>query len=134
MRDKTDEGRTGPPRLVLGEVDDPLLSLLQDAQLLLFKYPSAAQAAFRALVAEGRRFATTPEGRAWRDRLAGSELVRRGLTLWAGSSLDMLTEPADGALPSGYLEAIFDALASDDLHGLLLRLAGLPSGDDDADH
>src|SRR5580693_1180923 len=45
--------------------DGALGEILRRAQLLLLKHPVAAQAAFAALIAEGRRFAATPEGAEW---------------------------------------------------------------------
>src|SRR5580704_13030669 len=40
--------------------DGELGAILRRAQLLLLKHPVAAQAAYAALIAEGRRFAATP--------------------------------------------------------------------------
>jgi hypothetical protein len=109
--------------IVLDEAEDELLSTLQEAQLVLLKHPVAAQAVLKALVAEGRRFATTPAGRRWRAKLAGSELVRRGRIAWQGSALTMLEERGDGMLPSSLLDAILGALTSGGLATLLSRLA-----------
>ena len=113
------------PTVVLREPEDELFRLLRAGHLLLLKHPVAAQAAFRALVAEGRRFAATPEGQRWKTRLAGSELVRRGHVLWEGSALDMLEERSDSMLPSTLIDAIAGAIGSEDLSALLGRvLAG----------
>src|SRR5580692_407187 len=58
--------------------DTELSAILRRAQLVLLKHPVAAQAAYAALIAEGRRFAATPEGAEWAAALAGSEELRRG--------------------------------------------------------
>jgi hypothetical protein len=119
-----DDDETAPVRIVLDEPEgeDALLTMLREGQLLLLRHPAAAQAALRALVAEGRAFAATPAGRRWKARLADSELVRRGRMLWQGSVLTMLEERSDTLLPSALLDAVLGAAASDDLGGLLARL------------
>ena len=113
----------GLPRVVLGPGDDDLAEMLHEAQLLLLRYPAAAQAAFKALVAEGRRFAETPQGRRWRSRLAGSELVRRGRILWEGSALDMLEESGNTVLPSSLLDAVLSALTGGNLDAILAQIS-----------
>ncbi len=94
------------PRLRLRTPEDPLARALRAASEFFLKHPLAAQALFTALVAEGRRFAQTPEGRRWRAGLAQSELVRRGRALWEGSLLNMLDDDPDAVMPS----SVFDAL------------------------
>jgi hypothetical protein len=93
----------------------------------------AAQAALRALVAEGRRFAETAAGRRWKDRLARSELIRRGRMVWQGSVLNMLDENAESPLPSAFLDAVLAATASENLPALLSQLLMDPEDDVDAD-
>jgi hypothetical protein len=83
--------------------------LLRKAQLLLLRHPAAAQAAFSSLVAEGRRFAATPEGARWRDALAGSALVRRARLAWEKTTLGMLEESPAGLLPSTLIELLVAA-------------------------
>jgi hypothetical protein len=119
------------PRLVLAPPDDPLLRVLEHASRLVLKYPVAAQAAFSALLAEGRRFAGTPEGRRWKAALAHSELMRRGRVLWEGSVLNTLEDRADAALPSAILDAVVRAASRDDLPALLRRLLHPEHGGDD---
>jgi hypothetical protein len=102
--------------------DEEVLAVLRELQFVLLKHPVAAQAALRALVAEGRRFACTEEGRVWKERLAGSPLVRRGQTLWDGSAFDLFDPREDAVLPSAYVDAVLSALTDGDLQALLLRL------------
>jgi hypothetical protein len=104
-----------------------LLELLRRLQRLMLKHPVAAQAAFTALVAEGRRFAATPEGAAWKATLAGSELVRNGRQLFGALSLELLEEDSSTVVPSAYLEALFQAARSPELEALLCQLQGLSS-------
>lgn len=92
--------------------DDAGVTLLREAQAVLVKYPIAAQAAFAALVREGRRFAATDEGRAWKSRLAGSPLVAQARTLFEGLAGGLLDEHG-GALPSAYVDALIRALDRD---------------------
>lgn len=112
--------------------DDGPTALLRQLQLLLLKHPVAAQAAFSALVAEGRRFAATPEGAAWKSSLASSDLVRKGRQLWDALTLNLLEEDASTVVPSAYLEAIFRVATSPELEAVLRELreslAGAPHG------
>jgi hypothetical protein len=72
---------------------------------------SAAQAAYRALVREGRAFAQTEEGRRIRGRLARSELVARLRTAWELVTLGMLRDDTPpGAIPSVIVEALVQAV------------------------
>ena len=117
----TDE-RAGPPRLVLRE-PETLEGLIELAQRLLRRHPVAAKLIAGALVAEGRRFAATDEGRRWRSELAASELVRRGRLLWYVGGLDELIADTDetGAGVSDWLALVADALVRTDLEALLNR-------------
>ncbi|WP_437899290.1 hypothetical protein [Sorangium sp. So ce124] len=114
------EGATADPRE--GEIVD----VLRRAQLLLLRHPVAAQAAFSALIAEGRRFAATPEGAAWTAALASSDLLRHGRRVWDAVSLNLLEEDPETIVPSAYLEALLRAAKSADLDGLLSALRDAP--------
>lgn len=111
------------PRLTLHEASsDPLPSLLRAISRLLVQHPVAVQAAFSALVAEGRRFAQTPDGQRWRAALANSELVRRGRALWEGSALNLLEDTPETVIPSAVLDAFVLALSRPDLHTRIPQL------------
>ncbi len=112
------------PRLVLRPAGDPVTTLLRHASLLLIKHPVAAQAAFGALVAEGRRFATTPEGQRWKAALEHSDLAWRGHALWEGSVLKVLEERGDSPLPTAILEALIQVTARGDMTALLQQVLG----------
>jgi len=107
------------PRLVLSRPEDSLETVLRQASLLVLKHPIAAQAIFAAFVAEGRRFAATPEGRRWKRALADSELVRRGRALWERSVLSMLPDTPDTVIPTSILDAVVQAVSRDDLPDLI---------------
>lgn len=97
----------------------------------IVKHPIAAQAAYRALVREGRAFAETAEGRRLRDQLAGSELVARLRTTWQLVTLGALADDAaPGAIPSVVIEALVQAALrdrfEDRLHDALLPGAEEP--------
>jgi hypothetical protein len=109
--------------------DEELAAVLRKLQGLLLQYPVASQATFSALVAEGRRFATTPEGAEWKAALAGSELVRNGRQLWDALALDRVEEDASTVVPSAYLEALFQGAASPELERLLRLLRNPKAGD-----
>ncbi|HEX8172959.1 MAG TPA: hypothetical protein VF824_20660 [Thermoanaerobaculia bacterium] len=100
--------------------DADILELLNDAQMALLKHPTAAQAAFAALVREGRRYAETESGKKWLEVLGASDLMRRARWVWETTSLNMLEEDAETIVPSTYLEALLraaDALSMEDLLG-----------------
>ncbi len=109
--------------LLSEQPEDELSSALQNAHRLLLKHPVAARAAFRALAAEGRRFAATPEGKQWAARLAGSDLMRRGRSLWEVATLGMLEERSTQMLPTQLLDALCHAVARPDLEPALARAA-----------
>ena len=97
--------------------DDPeLVEILRALQRALFRHPLAFRAAFAALAAEGRRFAATPEGAAWRDARAAADPMPRARLFGRMLGFSMLEEDAPERLPSAYLEALF-------------RLAGHPAAD-----
>lgn len=119
------------PRLVLRAAEDPLAHLLRAASAAVLKHPIAAQAIFAGLVAEGRRFAETEEGRRWKAALADSEFVRRARALWEGSVFNLLEDSADAVLPSAIFDALVQAASRPDLPALLRMV--LQPGDRDAD-
>ena len=101
--------------LFLDEPEDDLGRVLRQAHVLLLKHPVAARAAFRAIAAEGRRFAETDEGKAWKERLVGSELVRRGRSVWEIATLGMLDENPARLLPTQFVDALCYAAGLSDL-------------------
>jgi hypothetical protein len=109
-----------------------IAALLRGVQLVLLRHPVAAQAAFAALIAEGRRFAATPEGAGWAEALAGSELLRRGRRVWDAVGMNMLEDDPDTVVPSAYVEALFRAARSASLDGLLARLHAPSEGGEHA--
>jgi len=117
------------PHLVVSEADDPLQEILDGAGRLLARHPVTAQAVFAAFVAEGRRFASRPEGKRWKAALANSEFVRRGRALWESSALKLLEDHADTVIPSAVFDAIVQALSDADPGNALLSRLGLEDGD-----
>lgn len=112
----------GVPTLVVGDPEQDLVRILREAQYLLLAHPVAAQAAFSAFVAEGRRFAETSAGRAWSERLAGSELMQKGRVAWEVVTMKLLEESPPDVLPQAYVQALAKAAASPELEPLLSRL------------
>jgi hypothetical protein len=128
----TDDPWAGAPRLDPQEADDdPLVSIVRAAARLVLKHPVAAQAAFSALIAEGRQFAQTAEGQRWKVALAKSALVRHGRIVWEGSALNVLEDSGDTVIPSAILDALVRALSSPDLHASIPRLLHPQDSDDD---
>ena len=121
------DGATQPePHLVIPASDDDLAARLVGwSQRLVLKYPSAAQAAYRALVAEGREFVTTAEGRAWRSRLEASDELRRLRPLWEAATLSVLDASEDTALPGQYIDLLAQALSRVDLEDVVAGLTAM---------
>ncbi|MEZ4298146.1 MAG: hypothetical protein R3B70_24555 [Polyangiaceae bacterium] len=109
------------------ESDDASLARLRAAQVLLVKYPLAAQAAFAALVREGQKFAETEEGRTWKQRLSGSPTVARARTLFEGLA-GGVAGGEQGNLPSAYVDAFVRALDRD-MESVLADLGGAAGAD-----
>lgn len=110
--------------------EDGLLFALRQAQRLILRYPVAAQALFAAAVAEGRAYAETPEGAALRERLKGSDLIRRGRVVWEVGTLNVLEEEPSTVLPSKVMDALARAASVPDLEPMLTRLFRVNPGDD----
>lgn len=117
------EAEGSPLRIVLRD-EDTLLWLLRQGRRLLVEHPEAARALVRAFVAEGRRYAQTPEGRARKAALARSDLVRQGRLIWHACGLDDLVYGEPALLPSEWLAVIAEALRGADLEQVLTELMG----------
>lgn len=118
--------------LIANEPEDELTRVLWQAHLLLVKHPVAARAAFRALAAQGRRFAETNEGAQWKERLAGSELIQRGRSVWELATLGMLDE-SPRVLPAQFVDMLSYAAGLADLEPVLARAAEPPRIGEDVD-
>jgi hypothetical protein len=99
-----------------------LLGLLRLLQRAVLEHPVAAQAAFSALVAEGRAFAQTEEGAEWQRRLAGSSLVEKGRVIWQVTTLDVLEDSESTVVPSRVLDAFVKLTHERTLEMILGRL------------
>lgn len=106
---------------LLDEPDDELGELVQATHVLLLKHPIAARRLYRALAAEGQRFAQTEEGAVWKRTLANSELLRRGQSVWDVMTLNLLEEEGPRLLPTQYVEGLCHAASMADLESRLAR-------------
>lgn len=120
------------PRLVLEDTpafepepviaDEVLERLLLEMQNLIARYPYVARTLAAAFVAEGHRFASTPEGREWYELLSQSELIRRGQLIWEAYGLDNLVESEPEHLPGIWLDTFAAGAAHSDLESILSML------------
>jgi hypothetical protein len=117
------QAAAGPP----DETTDPI-AVLSRAQMLLAKHPFAAQAAFSALVAEGRRFAQTEEGRALREALISSDTLYRARRVWESTTLNMLEEDPRATLPTAFLDVLVRFARSPDAAKLEADLQAVAQG------
>lgn len=114
-----------PPLECESEEDDAAtLDLLRGLQHQILRHPVAFRAATAALVEEGRRFAKTPEGAAWRARLERSPWLPRARLLLKMLSLSMVEDGPVEELPSAYLDALFQAARREDVDQVIDRLFG----------
>jgi hypothetical protein len=102
--------------------DAELTRTLAVLQRAIFKYPMAVQAAFETLVAEGRSFAQTDEGRDWQERLLRAKQTGRLRMVWEVLSLGAFTERSDGLLPSVFVDSLVRTLTREHLEPLLSRV------------
>jgi hypothetical protein len=108
---------------------DASAALLRDLQTMVLKHPAAAQAAFRALVAEGEAFAQTPEGQGWKRKLQDSTLLHRARRILDLPGVAMLEADRPEVLPSTYLDTIFMLASSRSPDGVLDHLFRWDHGD-----
>lgn len=111
-----------PPEDVPDARDDELHDHLTRLQLAIIAHPIAAQAAFRALVAEGRAFAETPEGQRWAAMLVDSPLIQRGRMVWDVTTLRMLDDDPETVLPTMLMDAFVRTTAKEVLEPFLSKL------------
>jgi hypothetical protein len=111
------------PEIAPPDDEADLIAVLREMQYVLLSHPVASQAAFGALVAEGRRFGRSREGESWKRRLEGSDLLRRARVVWEVASMKMLEENPSAVLPSAWIEAIAAVATRDQLEQFLSQLA-----------
>ena len=121
------------PSVSLPQPEDELDGVLRRGQLAIIEHPLAAQALFRAFVAEGRRFGETPDGRVWRERLEGSELAQRGRVVWEVVSQKVLEESSQTLLPTKLLDAFVKAVETEGLEPALTEELGFAFDDGDSE-
>jgi hypothetical protein len=105
-----------------GNAPDDLVETLYDLQDALLRYPMVVQRVFSALVAEGKRFAETPEGAALRDRLLASKSTASARMLWELLTAHSFTEDSFTVLPSAFVERLVQLIAVRGLEPLVSRV------------
>jgi hypothetical protein len=112
------------PTIELHDFEANAVRVLRTLQLALLKHPVAAQAAFNALVAEGRKFGLSAEGRELRNKLERSELVHRARLVFDFGTLSLLEHTPPEIMPSAYVDVLFmlgGSARSDDVLEQLFR-------------
>ena len=110
------------PRIRLKREIDAPSELLADLRRVILAEPAAAQAIYSSLIAEGRRFAATPEGKLQLEALRSSVLVQRARLALELSAAWMLEEEAATVGPASLLDALFLSAAEPDLELKLDKL------------
>jgi hypothetical protein len=103
-------------------VPDDVVSVLYLVQEAILRYPIVVQAVFSALVAEGRRYAESPEGGALRDRLVRSQSTASARMIWELLTANSFVERPTQVLPSALVERLVRALAVQGIEPLISRL------------
>ena len=124
--------RTGIPVVDLKFADDDAEVLLRRLQAAVIQHPAAAQAIFNSLVAEGKKFADTPEGSVWKTKLQKSRLVQAARLVFDLATLSLLEEDRDAILPSTYLDILFMLASSGRSDAVLDRLFTASAEDEHA--
>jgi len=110
------------PTLVIEDERSQVDPLLLDVRRALWRHPLAAQSLFAMLVAEGRRFATTPEGKEWAARLAACETLEQVGVVWDLVTSRALEDDPDVVVPSVVAEAFVKAATDRSLAQLITLL------------
>jgi hypothetical protein len=110
-----------PPLITIAEPVEETARLLRSLQNALVVHPFATRAAIRVLVAEGRAFAATEEGRRWRERLDRSESMRTARTFWEGLVYPLVAEGLPTTRPTTMLDDFFAAIGSGGAEAALAR-------------
>jgi hypothetical protein len=110
------------PTIELHDFDEATLQVLRALQTALLKHPIACQAAFNALVAEGAKFAATPEGREWNAKLENSTLIHQLRYVFDLTTFSLLERESPDILPSAYIDTLFMLSGADRSDHLLDRL------------
>jgi hypothetical protein len=110
------------PRLLPPPPDDcagperSMFDLLIGARRAVLGNPAGARHLHDMLLAEGRRYADTPEGAELRDALINSEAVENLRRVWETISLNVLDGPAaPNTAPTAWADLVADAVVG---HGL----------------
>jgi plasmid stabilization system protein ParE len=99
-----------PPEESCG-LERTLFDLLLGVRRAVLGNPAAARKVHDLLVAEGRRYANTPDGTRLRDGLVASEAVENLRRVWETLSLNVLDGPAaPNAAPDAWAELLADAV------------------------
>lgn len=128
--DKTAAGpetADGIPTIELHDPEQQTLRVLRTLQAALLKHPVAAQAAFNALIAEGRAFAGTSRGQLAQAALERSSLLHRARLVFDFSTLSLLEQEPPDIMPSAYIDALFmlgSSARSDEILQELFRAEG----------
>jgi hypothetical protein len=113
---------TDAPFVRFSNEEDEIAEVLSRVQRVIEEHPVAVQAAFSALVREGRRFAATEDGAEWTRRLSHSELVSRLRILWESLSVTAFTDDPSATLPTFFLDGIVRAASDAGLESRLSKV------------
>lgn len=101
-----------------------LVDVLESARVSMLENPGAARALIEFLVAEGRRYAQSPDGRIWRNQLLGSPHLEYLRELWEAVTLDLFDHiDEEDRVPTAWVDLLTDALSQrSDVETLLSSL------------
>jgi len=110
------------PTLTIRDDEERVIAGLRRLQRMVLLHPEAFRSAFQALVAEGRLFAMTDEGKRWQQRIRRSDFVARAQLVLNIATFWTTQDDAAEATPSALVEAIASAAQSSRRDELIERL------------
>ena len=116
---------TSPPEELDGLDADgqQLYGVLTVLRQAVFGHPAGARSMLALLAAEGRRYATTAEGKALRDELIASPAVGQLRRIWETMTFNVLAGPVGpSGVPDAWSELLCDAVVGASIDDLVARL------------
>jgi hypothetical protein len=126
-----DRDRGTVPTLVIEDERSRTDALLLELRRALWRHPAAAQSLFTALVAEGRRFAATDDGRRWAERLERAEALDAVRVVWDLVTSRALDDDPRAVIPTVVAEAFVKAATDRSLEQIIALVSTGPSAGDE---
>jgi hypothetical protein len=114
-----------PPPVLPDDLSDDeqrLVDVLYRARGAVIEQPALGQAITSFLVAEGRRYAETEDGRRWLEALRDAPEVERLRRIWEATTLNLLDDHTTGGIPAAWVDLLTDLAATGRVDGVVTAL------------